>query len=67
MTRDAEAGLAAAGHADADRVRHQVARLVQDGSASRLPELEIEAAAEVEQVPAARRAVAWRFIIQIRG
>ena len=27
---DAKTGLAAAGHADADRVRHEVSRLVQD-------------------------------------
>ena len=45
---DAEAGLAAAGHADADRVGHQVLRVVEHLPVARLARLQVVRPAQIE-------------------
>ena len=45
----AQPGLAAAGHADADGVGHEVARVVEDGRFELFPGVEVVVATEVEE------------------
>ena len=49
ISAEAQAGFAAAGHADADCVRHQIARVVEERLVQGLAGGEIVAAAEVEE------------------